>query len=62
MTEEKALEIAVLCMDRIDRENYKARADSARYGFQFGVNAKKRHDEIQEAIKVLNERRTVIDA
>jgi hypothetical protein len=53
MTKNAAIKLAIKSMERVCHENYTHSASAARYGFQFGINAKKKYDEIHEAIKIL---------
>jgi len=49
----KTLQLAIKDLKRVNQEYYAASAKAARYGFIFGINAKKHYDEHVESIKDL---------
>lgn len=47
-----ALKLAISCLDR-ERQNYRARKDSARYGLRTGIIAQEHYDEHTRALEIL---------
>jgi len=50
MISKKSYLLAIKDLNRVNQEYYAVSAKAARYGFIFGINAKKHYDEHIEAI------------